>query len=88
MKTWYMGGLTASALSALAGMYMPGRYSLIHSIEVSFLKPVFIADCPLKVCGQVEDKDERFRFITLKFTMINTKEEKVCKGKMKIGVME
>ena len=82
------GQLTASALSTLAGVYMPGKYSLIHSIETSFLKPVFLSTCPLKIVGKVEDKDERFKFIILKFSIFNNKGEKVCKGKMKVGVIE
>lgn len=39
------GMLTASLYSTLAGMYLPGKYSLIHSFdELSFLKPVFVGD--------------------------------------------
>lgn len=82
------GQLTAAALSTLAGMYMPGRLSIIHSIETKFLKPVFISKCPLEVIGTVKEKDERFKTITLKFEMFNKEQEKVCKGKMKIGFLE
>jgi len=39
------GMLTASLYSTIAGMYLPGKYSLIHSFdEISFLKPVFAGD--------------------------------------------
>ena len=34
------GMLTASFYSTLAGMYLPGRWSLIHSVEAKFLRPV------------------------------------------------
>ena len=37
------GMLTASFLSTMAGVYMPGKYSLIQSVEVKFSKPVFAA---------------------------------------------
>ena len=43
------GLLTTSCLSSLAGMYIPGKYSLIHNIEISFIKPVYLIDCPLIV---------------------------------------
>ena len=33
------GMLTASFFSTLAGVYLPGRYSLIHSVETKFLRP-------------------------------------------------
>ena len=39
------GMLTASFYSTVAGMYLPGKYSLIHSFdEISFMKPVFVGD--------------------------------------------
>ena len=34
------GMLTASFLSTLAGVYLPGKNSLIHEVEVKFAKPV------------------------------------------------
>ena len=41
------GMLTVSALSTLAGVYLPGEKSLIHSVEINFNKPVFLSNCPL-----------------------------------------
>ena len=41
------GMLTASLYSTLAGMYIPGKYSLIHSFEnIKFLQPVFAGKIP------------------------------------------
>ena len=82
------GQLTAAALSTLAGMYIPGKLSIIHKIETNFLKPVFLSKCPLQVMGTVKEKDERFKTITLKFEMFDTEHVKVCKGKMRIGFLE
>lgn len=80
------GLLTASCLSSLAGMYIPGKYSLIHNIEISFIKPVYLIDCPLIVQAKVVSIDERFKQIELKYNIYNQSKEKVCRGKMKIGV--
>ena len=82
------GQLTAAALSTLAGMYIPGKLSIIHKIETNFLKPVFLSKCPLQVMGTVKEKDKRFKTITLKFEMFDTEHVKVCKGKMRIGFLE
>lgn len=82
------GQLTAAAISTLAGMYMPGKLSIIHTIETNFLKPVFLSRCPLEVVGVVKDKDERFKTITLKFEMYDMDKTKVCKGKIRIGFLE
>ena len=79
------GMLTSSILSTLAGVYLPGEYSLIHSVEISFIKPVFLSQCPLKVNAVVVEKDDRFRQMKIKYSIFNQLDEKVCKGFMKIG---
>jgi acyl dehydratase len=82
------GMLTISALSTLAGVYLPGEKSLIHSIESSFTNPVFLSNCPLKVTGKIMEKDDRFKQITIKYTIIDQKDTKVSRGKMKIGFLD
>ena len=81
------GLLTTSALSTLAGVYLPGKYSLIHSVEISYAKPVFLSSSPLKVKGEVIEKDDRFSRITIKVTISDKNGAKVCRGKMQIGVI-
>ncbi len=81
------GQLTASALSTLAGVYLPGKYSLIHSIETKFIKPVFISNMPLKVTGKVIEKDDRFKQITIKYHITDNTNTKVSRGVMKIGLI-
>lgn len=80
------GMLTASFLSTLAGVYMPGERSLIHSVETKFVRPVFPGDV-LKICGEVVEKNELFSTIRLKVTVTNQKQEKVLRGTMQIGVL-
>ena len=48
------GMLTASFLSTLAGVYLPGERSLIHSVEIKFTKPVYIGDV-LSISGEVTE---------------------------------
>lgn len=79
------GMLTSSILSTLAGMYLPGEHSLIHTVEINYVKPVFISKCPLTVKAKVIKKDERFEVITLKYSIIDKSLEKVSRGTMKIG---
>ena len=80
------GMLTASFLSTLAGMYLPGRYSLIHSVEVSFIKPVYAGDV-LLIKGVVDEIYEELRMIKLKVNICRL-DEVVCKAKMKVLVMK
>ena len=79
------GMLTASFLSTLAGVYLPGKYSLIYNVQTEFPKPVFIGD-ELTVTGKVSEKDDRFRMFTVKVSITNGSGKKVCRGKMTIGV--
>lgn len=79
------GMLTSSFLSTLAGVYLPGEHCLIHSVEVTFPKPVFIGDT-LTISGTVKTVDERFGQAELAVKITNQKGEKVLRGKMKVGV--
>lgn len=81
------GMLTASFLSTLAGVYLPGKYCLIHSVEIEFPQPVFVGD-ELVVAGTVTEKDERFHTITVKVVISKADQKKVCRGKMKLGVIQ
>lgn len=79
------GMLTASFLSTLAGVYLPGERSLIHSVDVKLRKPVYVGDV-LKIEGIVSDKSDSVKVITVKFTITNRDSVKVSKGEMQIGV--
>lgn len=79
------GMLTASFLSTLAGVYLPGKLSLIHEVKQKFVKPVYIGDT-LLVEGVVEDKHDAFSLLDIKFTIRNQRDVKVCRGTMSVGV--
>ena len=82
------GGLTSSFLSTLAGVYLPGKYSLILSEEILFKKPVFLVDSPLTVQGKVIDINTDFHQFTIGFSIYNNRKEKVVRGTMKVGVLD
>ncbi len=81
------GMLTSSFLSTLAGVYIPGKYSLIHSVEILFKKPVFISSSPLTIKGKVTEINDVFKCFTMNVEILNNKNEKVLRGKMKVGVI-
>lgn len=82
------GMLTASFLSTVAGVYLPGKYSLIHSIEdISFVRPVYAGDI-LTIRAEVADKNDGLKLIVLKVTMMNQENTLVSKAKMKVLVMK
>lgn len=81
------GMLTASFYSTMAGMYLPGKYSLIHSFdEISFMKPVFVGD-KLTITGEVVEKEEELKLIRLKVIITNQDNKTVSRAKMKVLVL-
>ena len=82
------GMLTASLYSTLAGVYIPGKFSLIHSFEdIKFLKPVYEGDT-LTVSGTVKEKNDALNLILVKARIINQNNETVSSAKIKILVLE
>ncbi|MBR4574371.1 MAG: MaoC family dehydratase [Lachnospiraceae bacterium] len=79
------GMLSASLLSTLAGVYLPGKRSLIHEVKIKFAKPVYIGDT-LTVEGTVEEKHDVYSLLMLKATIRNQSGDKVCRAKMQVGV--
>lgn len=80
------GMLTASFLSTLAGVYLPGERSLIHEADVKFLRPVYAGDT-LKITGCVADMHESVKQMEIRVTITNQHGDKVLKGKMKVGFL-
>ena len=81
------GMLSAAYLSTLAGVYLPGKNSLIQKTEVNFRKPVYVGD-ELTIVGEVTDKSDAFKLIEVKVEIKNQDNYKVVKGKMEIAVAE
>lgn len=82
------GMLTASLLSTLAGVFLPGEYSLIHSIDkLSFKNPVYVGDT-LTVSGKVMEKIESLQLLLLSASIVNQDQKIVLKAEMKIMVQQ
>lgn len=82
------GMLTASLLSTVAGVYLPGKYSLIHSIDkISFKNPVFAGDV-LTVSSVVEGKQDDLKLLQLKVTITNQDHKCVARAGMKVLVLK
>ena len=81
------GMLTASFYSRLAGVYLPGKFCLLHSVESSFKNPVFIGDT-LTVAGYVKEKHEATRTIDIVATITNQDGKKVSKAKILAGFLK
>lgn len=78
------GLLTASLLSRLLGMHLPGPGSVYISQTLEFIKPVYIGDT-ITARAEVISIDAGKRLLTLATTCENQHGEKVLQGE---GVMK
>ncbi len=81
------GMLTASLISTLGGVYLPGELCLIQQIEVKFVAPVYIGDV-LTVIGTIKEMSKSVRQAVIKVEIKNQKGKKVLKGNLYVGFVE
>lgn len=82
------GMLSASLISTLGGVYLPGRYCLIHQIEgCKFISPVYIGDV-LTVTGTVKELMDSVRQAVIQVSIRNQESKKVLKAILKVGFLE
>lgn len=81
------GLLTSSFYSKLVGMYLPGKYCILKTIEVSFERPVYIGDI-LTITGRVKEKDERFSQMLVKANIKNQHGKTISKANILVGFYE
>jgi 3-hydroxybutyryl-CoA dehydratase len=81
------GMLTASFFSTLVGVYLPGSNALLHGINATFHKPVYIGQ-ELKIKGEVTYVNEVMKQIEIKGSAMSLEGEVFSKAKLKVGVHE
>lgn len=81
------GLLTTSFYSALAGMYLPGKYCLLQEVSAQFANPVFVGDA-LTVSGKVAEVQETFRRIVIKARIVNQYGKTVNRATITAGVLK
>ncbi len=81
------GMLTAAFLSTLAGVYIPGKKSLLREVDVKFMKSVYPGDV-LEVAGEVAEKNDAYRVLGVKVAIRNQSGAKVARGKIQVGFAE
>ena len=81
------GLLAASLYSALVGVHLPGRYALLHEIQIQFLRPVYPGDT-LTVEGTVSHLHEAYRRVEILATSTNQEGTCISKAKIQVGLLE
>lgn len=81
------GMLLASFFSRLVGMHMPGKNALYFSQTLNFQTPCFVGD-EVAIEGEVIDKSQSTRIITIKTTAYNQLGKCIVDGIAKVIVRE
>ncbi len=81
------GMLTASYYSTLVGIHLPGRYALLHSLNVEFALPVYPGDT-LTVSGAIVFLSEAIQMAEIDAEIRNGERARVSKAKIRVGIRE
>jgi len=79
------GMLIAAFFSKLIGMHIPGKNSVYFSQSLNFQSPSYIGD-NITIIGEVIDKSQATRIITLKTTAVNQSGKCLIDGIAKVIV--
>jgi 3-hydroxybutyryl-CoA dehydratase len=86
-KRVVFGMQVASLLSTLAGMHLPGKMSLILSVDTQFKSPVFIGD-ELVVDGTIDQKVDFGQMIVMSASITKKTGEVAMVAKMRVQVQK
>ncbi len=78
------GLLTSSLYSRLAGVYLPGKYALLHGIDIDFNLPCFAGDL-LHCEGKIVFLNEAYRRFEIKATVRNHQQQRISKALIRVG---
>lgn len=81
------GMLTASLISKMGGLYLPGKFCIIQQVEAKFISPVFVDDT-LTVTGTVKELDESVQRAVIQIAITDGEQKKKVKAKLYAGFLE
>jgi len=81
------GLLSSSFYSTLVGVFLPGKYAMLQSINIKFIKPVFIGD-RLIISGTISHTNDVLKVVEIKAIIINQDNKKVSSSKIMVGLLK
>jgi 3-hydroxybutyryl-CoA dehydratase len=78
--------LTSALYSRMVGVYLPGRFCLLHGIQVDFSNPAYVGDW-LTVKAEIAHLNDAFRRIEIKASIENGAQV-ISKAKIRVGLNE
>jgi 3-hydroxybutyryl-CoA dehydratase len=81
------GLLTSSFYSTLVGMYLPGRWALLHGLDIELKSPAFIGDV-LTISGEITHLSDAFKRMDIKASVVNERGRTISKATIRAAVHE
>jgi 3-hydroxybutyryl-CoA dehydratase len=81
------GLLSAAFYSTLAGVHLPGKSCLLHAIDLSFAKPIYVGD-HLSVEGEITHLNDACRQAEIRARIQNGTGVTTSKAKIRVGVRD
>ena len=81
------GLLTTSLYSALVGVYLPGKYSLLHEINITFKNPAYCHDI-FHIEGEIIYINYAYKQVEIKAFIKNQNGNKISNAKIKVGMID
>jgi 3-hydroxybutyryl-CoA dehydratase len=80
------GMLTSALYSRLVGVHLPGRFCLLHGIQVDFSNPAYVGDC-LTVRGEIVHLSDAYRRAEIRASIDNGSQV-ISKAKIRVALNE
>jgi 3-hydroxybutyryl-CoA dehydratase len=81
------GLLTSSFYSTLVGMYLPGKWALLHGLDIEFKAPAFVGD-RLTIAGEIIHLTDAYQRLEIKASIVSAQGKTLSKAKIRAGVHE
>jgi 3-hydroxybutyryl-CoA dehydratase len=81
------GLLTSSFYSTLVGVYLPGRWALLHGLDIDLKAPAYVGE-RLTIAGEITHMTDAYRRIDLKASIVNSQGKTVSKATIRVGIHE
>ena len=79
------GVIQASIISAIVGMDLPGPGSVIHQLEMKWVKPCFPGD-EIRVTLEINEVHESVQTVICGLKVTNQKGELISRGSVQVGI--
>jgi acyl dehydratase len=84
-STVLFGMLTSSLYSQLVGVYLPGKFALLHGIDIDFNAPCYAGD-NLHVEGEIIFLSDAFHRMEVKATIRRDDRKLISKATIRVGM--